>query len=457
MASLTYMQLVRGNRSFRRLLAGQVVSELGNWFNFIAGLGLVRMVSQAAPEATATMMIARLVPFALFAPLAGAFVDRWSRRMVMIVTDLLRAVFALGFLLVGGPEDLWIAYAFTVASTLLSAFFEAAKNAALPNIAGDEGLLAGNALMFSSRFLLMSLGAALGGWASARFGYQAAFVINALSFLVSAYSIWLIPEREMRQDESAAESPAAAASQVVSAERGRRARQSFWQDLREGWAFIASTPLVAAIIGINVMWGIGGGACNLIYDRLGGVVFAGSGGLQGDAGVAVLYSAVGAGAFLGMLLARRVGAHVELRGVTVPFIGWTLVVHGLLFALGGLMPSLWLIAVLFFLSRVVIGMEFALQETMLMRLLPDRLRGRVMTTDRAAEIFIMSVTTVFAGWSLHAITPLTLTIISGLVSASPGLIWLVLFAWGKLRLPRKIEQAREEPEQTEETLLASAG
>jgi MFS family permease len=443
------MQLIRGNQSFRRLLAGQVVSELGNWFNFIAGLGLVRMVSAAAPEATATMMVARLVPFALFAPLAGAFVDRWSRRTVMIATDLLRAVFALGFLFVNGPEDLWIAYACAVVSTLLSAFFEAAKNAALPNIAGDAGLLAGNALMFSSRFLLMSLGAALGGWASARFGYQAAFIINAASFLVSAYSIWLIPEREMKQEESAPESSAAEQANVAGRLKPRR--QSFWQDLREGWAFIAGQPLVAAIIGINVMWGIGGGACNLIYDRLGGVVFAGSGGLQGDAGVAVLYSAVGAGAFLGMLLARRVGAHFELRGSTVRFIGWALIIHGLLFALGALMPSLWLVAVLFFLSRVVIGTEFALQETMLMRLLPDRLRGRVMTTDRAAEIFIMSVTTVFAGLSLRVITPRTLTIISGLISATPGLIWLVLFAWGKLRLPHKIEREREENGQAEES------
>src|ERR1051325_9141951 len=103
MASLTYMQLLRGNRPFRRLLSGQVVSELGNWFNFIAALGLVRAVSAAAPEATATMMVARLVPFALFAPLAGTFVDRWSRRKVMIATDALRSVVALGFLLVRGP------------------------------------------------------------------------------------------------------------------------------------------------------------------------------------------------------------------------------------------------------------------------------------------------------------------------------------------------------------------
>ena len=91
MLSLTYMQLLKRNRSFRRLWLGQVVSELGTWFNFIAGLGLVRAVSGAAPEATVIVMAMRLAPFALFAPLAGAIVDRWSRRNVMIAADLARS------------------------------------------------------------------------------------------------------------------------------------------------------------------------------------------------------------------------------------------------------------------------------------------------------------------------------------------------------------------------------
>ena len=267
MASLTYMQLLRGNRSFRRLWAGQVVSELGNWFNFIAALGLVRSVSAAAPEATALMLIAQLGPFALFAPLAGAFVDRWSRRTVMILSDALRAVVALGFLLVRGPEDLWLAYSCTVCASLLAAFFEAGKNAAMPNIVGSSGLLPGNALMFSSRFLLMSFGAALGGAASARFGYQAAFVINSISFLVSAASIWLIPEQETRQALDKSKQGREAV------ETGRRLR--VLADVREGWAYIARHPLVAALIGINIMWATGGGAVNLIYDRLVGVFFAG--------------------------------------------------------------------------------------------------------------------------------------------------------------------------------------
>ena len=64
MISLTYAQLIRGNRNFRNLLAGQVISELGNWFNFIAGLGLVLLVSDASPLAAGLFFVFRLLPFA---------------------------------------------------------------------------------------------------------------------------------------------------------------------------------------------------------------------------------------------------------------------------------------------------------------------------------------------------------------------------------------------------------
>jgi MFS family permease len=395
------------------------------------------------------MLVARLAPFALFAPLAGAFVDRWSRRTVMIASDVARGVVALGFLFVHRPEDLWIAYTCSVVGTLLAAFFEGAKNAAMPNITKGRGLLAGNALMFSSRFLLMSMGAALGGWASSQFGYKAAFIINAVSYLVSAYSIWLIPDEEMREN--------GAVDNVEGGEEKKRFH--LWADIQEGWKYIARYPLVAAIIGINVLWATGGGACNLIYDRLGGVVFAGQGGLEGDAGVAALYATVGAGVFVGMLFARRIGAHVALHGVTAKFMGWTLLAHGVIFSLAGLMPTLWLAALMLFLSRAIIGVEFAVQETLLMRMLPDHLRGRVITTDRASEILVMSISTVIAAWSLQLISPRTLTIISGLLSATPGLLWLALFASGKLHMPAGLETVLEggEEEDDDKALLASAG
>lgn len=434
MTSLTYIQLVRSNRSFRQLLAGQVISELGNWFNFIAALGLVRSVSHGAAEVTTIMLVARLLPFTLFAPLAGAFVDRWSRRTVMIVSDLARIVVALSMLLVRRPEDLWIAYASTVALSFFGAFFEAAKNAAVPNITGDRDLLAGNALMFSSRFLLMAFGAALGGWTAASVGYRVAFVVNAISFGVSAYSIWLIPDRETRRSEVPGPREAL---------RSETPRPSYWSDIREGWSYILSHAPVAAILGINILWATGGGAINLISDRLGGVVFAGERGISGDGAVAALYFAAGVGLFIGMMIARRVGAYLEAAGQTVSFIGWGLVLQGVIFALIGVMPTLWLACLLLFISRVVLAAEFAVQETLLMRLVPDNLRGRVSTTDRASELLVWSFSTAVAGWSLRAITPRTLTIISGLLSAISGVVWLALFASHRVRLPRKFGSGRD--------------
>ena len=426
MDSLTYVQLLRRNQSFRRLWIGQVISELGNWFNFIAVLGLVRVVSNAAPEVTTIVLIVRLVPFTVFAPLAGAFVDRWSRRKVMIATDLLRVVVALGPLLVRRPQDLWIAYVCTGLLSFFGTFFEAAKNAAVPNITGERDLLAGNALMFSSRFLLMSLGAALGGWTAAHVGYSAAFIINAVSFFASAYSVWLVPDEETRAPRVAdGEAPA------VSRYRG------YWTDIREGWSYIVTHAPVATILGINIIWAVGGGASNLIADRLGALVFAQENGIKPDSAVAALYFAAGMGLFLGMLLARRVGAYFELKHGTIGFIGWSLVVQGIIFGLSGLMPALWSSCLLLMVSRVLLGAEFAVQETLLMRLVPDKLRGRVSTTDRAGEMLSWTLSTCVAGWSLQLISARTLTVIAGFLSGVSGVVWLLLFASGRVRLPKR--------------------
>ena len=425
MDSLTYLQLLRRNRSFRRLWWGQVISELGNWFNFIAALGLVRMISHGDAGVTTIILLTRLVPFTVFAPLAGAFVDRWSRRVVMITSDFARVAVAIGFLLVRRPEDLWIAYLCTALLAFFGAFFEAAKNAALPNITGERDLLAGNALMFSSRFLLMSLGAALGGWTAANVGYRAAFIVNAVSFLGSALSVWLIPEQETKQRTLE--------KQNVETEK----RRSYWSDIREGWSYIISHAPVAAILAIDVLWASGGGAVNLIMDRLGGIVFAGQRGISGDSAVAALYFAGGLGLFIGMMIARRVGHHFEFLGKTHALIGWGLLLQGFLFALIGVMPNLWSACLFLFLGRIALGAEFGVQDALLMRLVPDKLRGRVITTDRASEFLTWSLSTTIAGWSLRGITPRTLTIIAGLLSSVSGVVWLVLFASGKVRLPQK--------------------
>ena len=409
MRSLTYSELIRGNRDFRNLLAGQFISELGNWFNFIAALGLVRLVSDASPLAAGLFFVARLIPFAIMSPIAGTFVDRFSRRQVMIVTDVARTVIALAFLFVKDPNDLWIAYTATILLHTLGAFFDGAKNAAAPNLTGREGLLAGTALLFSTKFLLMAVGSALGGWASAAFGYQVAFIINAASFLISAYTVWLIPEDAVK--EKAADNTAE--------------HRTFLSDLKEGLVYSVKNHFALTILIMNMIWATGGGAINVIFERLGGVYYAETEGWNPDVAVAILWTATGFGITLGMMIAHRTSIWLDRSGKHRSFIGWTLIAHGLIFAIGGFVPTLWLFTILIFASRAVVGVEYAVQETLFQRSLPDQIRGRISTLDRGAEMTVFGISTFAASELMYYITPQTLTYASGILSAFAGVVWFI--------------------------------
>lgn len=413
MHSLTYGELIRGNRNFRNLLTGQFISELGNWFNFIAGLGLVRLVSDASPTAAGLFFVARLIPFALASPIAGTFVDRFSRRQMMIATDIARFFIALSFLLVKDANHLWIAYLATVLLHTTGAFFDGAKNAAAPNLSGKEGLLAATALLFSTRFLLMAIGSALGGWASAAFGYEVAFVINAVSFLISAYTVWLIPEEATRDDETAVRM------------KNKHARESFITELREGFVYSVKNHFAFTILIMNMIWATGGGSINVIFERLGGVHFAATEGWNPDVAVALLWTATGFGLTVGMLVAHRTSTFLDRKGWNHGFIGWTLIAHGILFAVGGFMPTLFSFSIIAFVSRAMVGVEYAVQETMFQRSLPDYIRGRISTLDRGAELTVFGLSSYVASGLMYYITPQTLTIGSGILSALAGVVWFL--------------------------------
>ncbi len=409
------------------------MSEMGNWFNFIAGLGLVRVVSDASPTAAGILFACRLLPFAVFSPIAGTFVDRFSRRNVMIFSDLSRVFVALAFLLVSSAENLWIAY---LAMSLLStfgAFFEGAKNASTPNLTGKDGLLAGTALMFSTRFLLMAIGSALGGFAAVLFGYKIAFLINAASFAVSAFSVWLIPEEATREkkyaknyDETVVTAPITAAGGFSQTEiSSEPKRESFIFELKEGLRYTVENHFALTILLMNVIWATGGGAINVIFERMGGVYFAAKDNLSPDLAVALLWTTGGFGLTLGMLIAHRTSNWLDRNNSHSAFIGWSLIIHGILFAIGGFMPGLWMFMIFTFVSRAIIGVEYAVQETMFQRSLPDYIRGRISTLDRGAEMTIFGLSSYFSSELMFYISPQLLTVISGILSASAGIVWFL--------------------------------
>ncbi len=419
--NLTYLQLIRQNGNFRKLLWGQYISELGNWFNFVAGLGLIRAVSGASPEAAGILLFWRTLPFAVLMPLAGAFADRYSRKTVLIVSDLLRVGFALLFLLVNDKNDIWLVYTASVLLSGASAFFEGAKNAAIPNIAGREGLLSGTALMFSTRFILMALGAALGGVASIYLGYKISFAINSFSFLASAAYIWFIPAESMRER----------APEVRRLEKARRGvnafvgiLKDFGTEIKEGIVYTFRNRFAFTVLVLNVIWAMGGGATSVVFDAFGVSVFTGPD-YSPDYVYAFLLTANGIGLTIGVLIAQRVGVFVELKGIARGYMGWALILHGIFFAIAGLMPTLWLVSAFVIVSRILIGAQYAVQETMFQRTLPDHIRARISTFDRGAEITMFSISSYLAGFALTKYSAPSVTFVAGLLAGLAGIVWFL--------------------------------
>ncbi|MBK7392754.1 MAG: hypothetical protein IPI64_05545 [Chloracidobacterium sp.] len=126
-----------------------------------------------------------------------------------------------------------------------------------------------------------------------------------------------------------------------------------------------------------------------------------------------------------MLIAHRTSVYIDRKKINHGFIGWTLIIHGVLFAIGAFMPTLWLFCVVIFISRAIVGVEYAVQETMFQRSLPDYIRGRMSTIERGAELTVFGLVSYAAGGLMFYMTPQTLTIISGILSGLAGVVWFV--------------------------------
>jgi MFS family permease len=182
------VELLRTERSFRRLWLSQVVSELGDWFQLIAVFSMFPTAGGGS-AVIASLFIARHIVAALATPIAGVVADRFSRGRVMIAADLARMVVVLGFLFVRGPEDIVLVFVLSLLLEGLAMFFEPARGAAIPQLLSAEKLYSANLLSGATWSAALALGGLAGGMTAALVGRKAAFVANAASFLLSAWFV----------------------------------------------------------------------------------------------------------------------------------------------------------------------------------------------------------------------------------------------------------------------------
>ena len=196
-----YIKLISSNRDFAKLWAAQLVSLLGDWFSTIVISALIVTYTEGSGYqglAVSAFLIARLVPPLLMRPLAGVLADRFDRKRLLIASDILRALAVLGLLFATqSPDYLPLIYVFVIIQFLVSSIFEPARNAILPSILYRHQLVIGNTLSSVTWSAMLAIGAITGGLVAELLGTQAALLIDAMTFVVSALLVAavVIPEK----------------------------------------------------------------------------------------------------------------------------------------------------------------------------------------------------------------------------------------------------------------------
>ncbi|MCU0493700.1 MAG: MFS transporter, partial [Chloroflexaceae bacterium] len=321
MASIGYVALLRRNHNFRRLWYGQIVSQLGDWLDSIALFTLLLALTGSG-QAVGLLLVAEFLPAALVGPFAGVVIDRLPRKLVLVASDLGRALLVLALLFVQDAGDIWIIYTVTVLKVGLAAFFEPARSAIIPSLTRPEELVTANSLSGATWSAVLALGAALGGLVAGTLGTQAAFILDACSFLLSAYLIGTIrstgePRTKNREPRTESALPFdKLTNREVEGNREPKTRPAFdlatpFRDLAAGLRYLRQERDVRLYTFIKALWSLGGGVL-LLLTLYGQQLFPlGEGGALS---IGLLYAARGVGAAIGPLLANRLG------GEGVPFL-----------------------------------------------------------------------------------------------------------------------------------------
>ena len=409
-----FVELIKEYPSFRRLWIAQAISNFGDWFGLLALYALVQRYSDSE-FLLGLVIIVKMLSLALFSPIAGYLTDRFNRRILMIICDGGRALSLLLMLLVQQESLLWLAYALTGFQMMLSAIFEPAKTASIPNVAPPERLVDANIISTATWSIIFTSGMAIGGFATEWIGVEGVFILDAFTYLVSAWFIYraVIPQ-EVR------------CSNYVKGQK----KPSFWEDIRQN----IGTDIVLGIRYLRdkhqiLRPAVAKGTSTIF---LGGLVYmlvlVSDSILQmGSIGLGLLYAARGIGTGIGPIIARQYYTD-ERQWVVV--MGASIALSGAMYLVVGLTQVWWMMFVFVLLAHAASGANWVTSTVLLQKRSEDNFRGRVFSTEwllfTLGNSLSVVVASVLLEWQIVALQTLISLYAVGLMAA--GLLWLATVA-----------------------------
>jgi MFS family permease len=379
----SYVRLLRANPNVRRLWLAQIVSEIGDWFYTLSIYTLLLQFTGHA-SSVALALVLQVLPQTFAGPTAGVVNDRLKRKHVMIAADLIRFSVVLAMLFVRSRSMVWLVYPLLLAETTMAAFFEPARSAVIPNITTESEVLVANTLSSMTWSVNLMIGAAVGGVVAAFFGRDTVFILNALSFLTSAFLI-----AGMRFAEPHAEAAAPL-----------RPRDLIdFSPVLEGIRYIRNHPTLlpavfakAGEIMVGPSW--------VIFTVMGAREFAVRGhgiNAAGGAmlGISILLAGRGLGALVGPVVSARWAGRSDHRLRLGILLGYLTIALG--YGLLGISRTVWMAAGCAMLAHAGGSTVWVFSTTLLQLHTDDRFRGRVFAADLGLASLTFATTAYFCG------------------------------------------------------------
>jgi MFS family permease len=380
------------NVRFLRLWVGQGISFVGDFVSTVALVILVVDLSGSA-SAVGGLLVARLVP-TLASPLVGVLADRLDRRAILVASDLARAVLILAAVF---TRDLLVLYVLVFLMGLARTFFNPTIRAAFPSVVGEGDLTRANALINGTFSVSYAVGPALGGLLVSVTGVNAAFVLDAATYLISAAFLSRIPLPAPQTGDGA----------------------GFFGELRDGLSYLAGArvPLgivIGAFLTILTVNATVPAEVFLAKQTFG----------AGDAGYGLLVSVWGAGMVLGSALIGVLGNRIRL--MPVYFLG--IFVGALALAGTGLAPTFTLALGVLAVAGASNGIDNVTTDTILQKRVPEAFLGRVFAVRFLTYSIGEALAYPVGGLIVDALGPRSTYLAAGAATAAAGLLILLFIA-----------------------------
>jgi MFS family permease len=402
---------VRSNADFRWLWGGQIVSLLGDWFNTIASVALIASLTSSGPAVGGLFVVRMLAPF-LTSPLAGVLADRYSRRNILIVSDLVRGCIVLGMLVVRSSELVWLLYVLTALQLGTSSFFFTARTAILPDIVERHALGAANAITSATWSVMLAVGAALGGFTAGWLGPHAAFAIDAATFFVSALLVAQISGNVCSKKPHDSTTLAGTMRQ-------------YWDGIR----YLAGHPDIMVIAlhktALTVMFGT---TFRVVQAAVADRVFPL--GEEGGIAMGLMFGAAGIGTGIGPLAVRHFLGDGPRR------LRWA-IAAGYVVGGAGLIVSAQLLSLPMMLLGAVLtgignGLLWVFSSQLLLQMVDEQVRGRVFGTEFAMFTLASAAGSATVGVAMDSALGLSgVMLVMAALSLAPLTGWVLWLVFGK--------------------------